>query len=295
MRRLWLVVAVLLVVPASAGAAKKKKPKRKPTPPPRVLVYGGTVGYHHASIEFGNAVLARLARITGRFTVETIDKPAELTPARLAGSDIVLWNSTTGGASPFSDAQEATYMSWVGCGGGHMGVHASTDSYRDWAGWAELTGAFFKVHPLTPTSIADDLTPEHQGWGEPAATILVKDQDSPITAAWRGRDRFVLRDEYYALDRDPAKTITDYRVTLAFGGFSDPLVAALYGSNYAREQPLAWTGSYRGKNRISYTNLGHSPATWNRGDYQDSLIESIAWVGAKRPSASCLRAAGVAR
>ncbi len=222
----------------------------------------------------------------------SIADPAALTPARLAASDIVLWNSTTGAESPFSDAQEAAYMSWVGCGGGHMGVHASTDSYRDWPGWAELTGAFFKIHPLTPTSIADDRRPSTRAGESPAATILVKDQDSPITAPWHGRDRFVLRDEYYALDRDPAKTISDYRVTLAFGGFTDPLVTALYGSNYAREQPLAWTGSYRGKNRISYTNLGHSPATWNRGDFQDSLVESIAWVAAKRPSAPASRPPG---
>lgn len=290
MRALGALLTLALLVPGSAAAAKAKKTP----PPPRVLVYAGTAGYHHASIETGDDTLAYLARMSRRFTVQVITNPADLTPARLAASDIVLWNSTTGANSPFSDAQEKAYMSWVGCGGGHMGVHASIDSYKDWPGWAELTGAFFKIHPITPTSIADDATPEHQGWGEPEATILVKDQTSAITAAWHGRNSFLLHDEFYALDRDPSK-MRDFHLVLAFGGFRDPLVAALYGSMYAREQPLAWTASYRGLNRISYTNLGHSPTTWHRPDFQDSLIEAITWTSARRPSRTCLRAAKVAR
>jgi len=298
MRRLTLSLVVLLglaVAPATGPVeGAKKRKKVTPPPPPRVLVYSGTAGFRHASIPHGNAVLARLSRLTGRYTVQVIEKPEELTAARLVASDIVLWNSTTGAESPFTDAQEASYMSWVECGGGHMGVHASTDSYKDWPGWAELTGAFFKTHPITPTSAADDSAPEHEGWGEPEASVIVKDVSSAITTPWRGRDSFLLRDEFYALDRDPAATISDFRVVLAFGGFTDPVVDLLFGSNYAPEQPLAWTGSYRGRNRISYTNLGHSAGTWDRGDFQDSLLEAITWVGGKRPSLSCLRTAGMA-
>jgi type 1 glutamine amidotransferase len=291
-RILCLCALVLLASSAEAGAAKKKKP-RKPAAA-RVLVYSGTAGFRHNSIPFGNAVIARMGRLTGWFTVQVVEKPEELTKERLVASDIVLWNSTTGAESPFTDAQESAYMTWVGCGGGHMGVHASTDSYRDWPGWAELTGAFFKSHPVTPTSAADDQEPEHEGWGEPEATILVKDHASPVTGPWHAQDSFLLRDEFYALDGDPSKVIKDFRVLLAFGGFTDPAVAATFGSAYAAEQPLAWTGSYRGLNRISYTNLGHSTATWHRPDFQDSLIAAVNWVAAKRPSLTCLRRAGLA-
>jgi type 1 glutamine amidotransferase len=295
-RRIAPILVVLLALGGGAGpaGAAKKRKKVTPPPPPRVLVYSGTAGFRHGSIPHGNAVLARLARITGRYTVELIDEPDELTAARLVASDIVVWNSTTGAESPFTDAQQDAYMAWVACGGGHMGVHASTDSYKDWPGWAKLTGAFFKSHPITPTSAADDSPPEHEGWGEPEARVLVKDASSSITTPWRGRDSFLLRDEFYALDRDPAATIEDFRVVLAFGGFTDPIVSLVFGSAYVPQQPLAWTGSYRGKNRISYTNLGHSAGTWDRGDFQDSLLEAITWVGGKRPDLSCLRAAGLA-
>lgn len=281
-----LIVALVALLAAAPAAEAKRKAKPKP---PRVLVYSGTVGFHHQSIPFGNAVLARLARLTKRYRVSFIEKPEELTAERLAKADVVLWNNTTGAESPFTDEQQAAYVKFVSCGGGHMGVHASADSYKDWPEWAELTGAFFKVHPITPGSIADDQSPEHEGWGEPEATILVKDRTSPITAPWHDVHSFKQHDEFYAWDRDPAATLKDFRPLLAFGGFTDPLVSAQWASNYAAEQPLAWTASFRGLNRIAYTNLGHSASTWHRGDFQDSLVAAIRWVGGKRPKAGCRR------
>lgn len=277
------LLLVLLACLALAGAAEAK-----PKKPPRVLVYSGTIGFRHNSIPFGNAALKRLGRITGRFKVRVIEKPEELTADRLRRTDIVLWNSTTGAESPFTDEQQAAYIRWVSCGGGHIGVHASTDSYKDWAEWEELTGAFFKVHPITPGSISDDSPPEHEGHGEPEATILVKDKTSPITRPWHGVDSFLLHDEFYAFDRDPAQTLAGFKPLLAFGGFTDPAVALAFGSQYAAEQPLAWTGNFRGHNRIFYTNLGHSTATWHRPDFQDSLMAGIAWVAKKRPARACL-------
>ncbi len=271
-RTLRNVVLVVLLVPATAQAAA----------PPRVLVYSGTAGFRHISITHAKDVIGRLAKDTGRFEATFIDQPAQLTKERLAASDIVLWLSSTGAASPFSDDQEQDYVDWVGCGGGHVGVHASADSYKDWPAWLELTGAFFASHPLTPTSAADDRTPESEGWGEPEATILVKHPDDPVNASYPGD--FRQRDEYYAWDRDPAKVIADFAPLLAFGGFTDPTVQAGYGANYAAEQPLAWTGTFRHRGRIYYTNLGHSVVTWDRKDFTGALLNGIAWVAGRRPA-----------
>ena len=257
--------------------------------PPRVLVYSGTAGFRHNSIPYANRVITRLGRLSGRWTAKVIEKPAALTARRLAATDIVLWNSTTGARSPFTGAQERAYMRWVRCGGGHTGVHASTDSYRDWPGWAELTGAFFRTHPGTPGSASDDADPQYEGHGEPEARILVKARSTALTSPWRGTGSFLLREELYAFDRDPAKTIEDFRVLLAFGGYTDPGVAARWDSEFASEQPLAWTGSYRSLNRIYYTNLGHSTLTWYRPDFQDALIAAVRWLAGKRPSRTCLR------
>lgn len=291
-RLMILVLTALLTLAGVAdadAASKKKRKKKRATPPARVLIYSGTIGFRHNSIPHGNAMVARLGRLTGKWTTRVIEKPAELTAERLAATDVVLWHSTTGAESPFTDAQQDAYMKWVGCGGAHAGVHASTDSYKDWEGWKELTGAFFKIHPITPGTLTDDSDPHYEGNGQPEASILVKDGTSPLTSPWHGKDSFLIHDELYAFDSDPSKVIADFRPLLAFGGFTDPADAAAWSSQYADEQPLSWTGSYRGRNRIFYTNLGHSGSTWNRPDFQDALIEGLKFVGAKRPSKTCLR------
>ncbi len=253
-----------------------------------MLVYSGTVGFRHISIDHAKEVIGGLATSTGQFSAEFIDQPAQLTRERLASTDVVLWLHSTGANSPFTDEQERDYVSWVGCGGGHIGVHASADSYKDWPEWLELTGAFFRVHPVTPTSAADDQTPESEGWGEPEANILVKDRASSLTAPWHAADSFTQRDEYYAWDRDPAANIADFHPLLAFGGFTDPAVAVNWDSQYAEQQPLSWTGSFRHKNRIYYTNFGHSVVTWDRADFKTALTAGISWVGEKRPDRACL-------
>ena len=280
MKRSLVLLAAALALPIAEAQAAK--------PPPRVLVYSGTVGFKHASIPVSLRALDRMADRSKKFTVRFIDKPAQLTASRLARADIVLWDNTTGAESPFTPEQEAAYVKWVSCGGGHMGVHASADSYKDWPAWLELTGAFFRIHPITPTSISEGGPPEKQGAGQPEARIVVENRTSRITRPWHDKRQFQMREEYYAFDRDPAETLSDFRPLLAFGGFTEPAVAERWDREYADEQPLAWTASYRGRNRIAYTNLGHSGRTWLRADFQTSLREAIRWVGGKRPRAGCL-------
>jgi uncharacterized protein len=117
-----LAVPALLALPAPSDAARL----------PHVLVYDQTLGFHHQSIEKAEAVMPALAK--GRFTYEITKDPKALNAAKLAKTDVVMWLSNTAAAgrvSPFTDAQEKTYTSWMLCGGGHVGVHAAIDSYDD--------------------------------------------------------------------------------------------------------------------------------------------------------------------
>jgi S-formylglutathione hydrolase FrmB/putative cell wall-binding protein/type 1 glutamine amidotransferase len=261
--------------------------------PPHVTVYSGTAGFRHLSIPHVTEVIADLADRTGAFTVELTEDPAALTPDLLARTDVVLWLSTTGAEAPFDQAQRSAYAGWMACGGAHHGVHASTDSYRDWPEWEEVTGAFFAGHPLTPTSIADDQDPATEGSGEPEAVIGVADPDHPATAPWAGQASFTHRDEYYHYDRDPATTLADFASLLTFGGFTDPAVAAAFGSDYPPDMPVAWTGSFRGANRVFYTNLGHSVIAWDVPAIQAHVVGGITWTAGVRPDPACLAAAGI--
>jgi cytochrome c len=262
---------------------------------PHVLVYSQTLGFRHISIDAAKEELRSLSH-DGRFTVQFSEDPEDLSPGTLARTDVVLWLSNTAPSdrsSPFSDAQEKAYASWMSCGGAHVGVHAAVDSYDDEAfpAYVEANGTMFAGHPLTATSIADDQTRDHEGWGEPEHEILVRDQGSPMTSPWRGEESFMISEELYRLDRDPAKVVTDYRPLLVHGGVIDPqaqVTQHAYPGAYAEDTPMAWTGSYRGKNRTFYTNLGHSVLTWRDGRFQRHLVNGILWAAQKRASQDCL-------
>jgi type 1 glutamine amidotransferase len=280
-----LAVAIVVVASPAASAADV----------PHVLVYSGTLGFRHISITHAKDVVARAAAASGAFTVEFSEDPQVLTAEALERVDAVMWLHTTGRESPFSDEQEAAYVEWMRCGGGHVGIHASADSWKtSWPEWVEVTGAFNAGHPLTATSIADDQFTDPngllvEGWGEPEARLDVVDGAHPATAPWAGSASFTLRDEYYWFDRDPAEVMADYNALLTFGGFTDPVEAAVWGPRFAEDQPLAWTGSLRGRNRTFYTNLGHSVATWNHRPFVDHVVAGLLWTAAAPTPTDCVQ------
>lgn len=289
---LGLVTAATLTATTAVTAVGRERV-------PHVLAYSQTIGFRHISIDVAKAELRSLSH-DGRFTIEFSEDPKDLSPAELATTDVVLWLSNTAASdrsSPFSEGQEKAYASWMSCGGAHVGVHAAVDSYSDAAfpAYVEANGGIFAGHPLTATSIADDQTRGHEGWGEPEHEVLVRDSRSPMTSPWRGQDFFRLNEELYQLDRDPAKVVTDYRPLLVHGEMTDPqgrVTTNAYPGPYAEDAPLAWTGSYRGKNRTFYTNLGHSVQAWRDGRFQRHLVNGILWTAQKQPDRACLRKAG---
>ena len=268
--RVLLATAAALAVGASVVVANQGSAKPD-ADVPHVLVYSQTLGYRHPSIDHAKDVLRRLSG-KGGFTIEFTEDPLALNPATLAGTDVVLWLSNTAAkdrSSPFTDVQEASYARWMSCGGAHIAVHAALDAYSDAAfpAYVEANGAIFAGHPP----------------GEPPVQVLVADRSTPMTAPWRGKASFTLREELYRLDRDPSRG-RDFRLLLAFGGSPDPAARKALPPRL----PLAWTGTYRGKNRTFYTNLGHRPATWDDRSFQQHLVGGITWAAQRRPAPGCL-------
>ena len=270
---------------------------------PHVLVYSRTEGFRHLSIAHAKSVLAREAATSGAFTLEFTEDVGSISAKTLRRTDAVVWLSSTGSASPFSEEQERAYVEWMRCGGGHVGIHASTDSWTDWDEWVEVTGAFIAGHPLTAGSIGDEpfqdpdgavdlghTAFEHgivEGSQEPEATINVAARRHPTTAPWKGQGRFDHHDEYYYFDRNPADVMTDFEPLLTFGGFTNPAEAAMWGSRYPEDMPVAWAGSYHGRNRTFYTNLGHGIDTWNWQPFVDHVVAGIAWTIDARTPTGC--------
>ena len=195
----WALFCALLVAESASAQG------------PRVLVYSGTFGFRHGSIDTANAEIQEIAD-TGAFTVEFTEDPAEFTPALYANFDVIFWQNTTG-EIPLTADQKADYLQFHLCGGGYMGAHASTDANYEWADYGELVGAYFFQHPHLGYCQGDLLAPEFPCEGDanddiPAfvggdATLIVEDQAHPATAPWHGSPSFRWADEYYLFrDRD---------------------------------------------------------------------------------------------
>src|SRR4051794_31814215 len=281
-------VATFVLVPTTSAA---------PPPPPRanLLLLNFSLGFHHLSIPHGTEVLAQALAREG-YHVTVSGDPKDLTAARLADTDAVVWLSTTGsGAAPFSAQVKKSFEDWMRCGGGNVGIHAVAGPlFTGWPAWSKIWGATEGGEPLTETSVADDDTARYEGWGQFDVTVKVDDHRSPATSPWHDVTTFNARDEWYHWASDPSKVVPDYHQLLGFDGFTDPRTALQFaGSGYWFDMPVAFTGSFAHTNRDFYTNLGHSTTMFDDPSYVTHVLGGTGWVTQVRPDAGCLAAHGM--
>ena len=278
----------VLFAATAMGSYASAKPRKDV---PHVWVYSGTQNFRHASIPHAADTLQKWADETGAFTVEFTEDPGALTADMLKRTDITLFlspsgivNSDNSENAPFTPKQRKLFERWISCGGGFVGVHQATDSYDDWPAWDELVGAKFNRHQMTGGSASLGIVPDGD-----EAVIYVNDQKHPTTKPWHGQESFEMNEEWYAwLDgKTPDKMTSDFNQLLGFGTFTNPLSEAFWGADYDENQALAWTSTYRGKNRSFYTNLGHSEGTWDLPEMKEHIVNGITWVSKVGPGDTC--------
>ncbi|AXV05351.1 Cytochrome c551/c552 [Euzebya pacifica] len=265
-RRALLVLAMCMATLASAVA-----PVAADTDPPHLWVFSRTDGFRHGSIEHSQQVITDLAASTGAFTVEFSEDTADLTTALLDRTDAILFANTTG-EHPFSEAQKAMFVDWLLDGGGFMGIHAAADTNYQWPEYQELVGAAFESHPHNGNQMGGFLLDR--------ATVQIEDTTHPITAAWDGAEEFQMREEYYRWRQNPRGT-QDVHVLLSLDETSTYTGFGQLGAispAYDDDQPLEWTKSFRGANRVWYTNLGHYEGTYGDPQWQTHFVAAVQWV-----------------
>jgi len=249
-----MVVAVLLVGCGHASAPVPPAAATAPTPvapgvaPVRVLMITATAAFRHDSIPAARAAVASLASATGAFTVAATEDLAEVSSARLASIDVLMFALTTGELA-FADGQKAAIASFVAGGGGFIGIHSAADTLYQWPDYGRLVGAYFKEHPWTQT-----------------ASVVVEDRGHPATAA--AATPFRILEEFYTFQRNPRGSV-DVFLSL------DPRSVGADG-----DYPLAWAQSV-GRGRSYYNALGHFDATWNDPWFQRQLTAAIQWTAGR--------------
>ena len=250
MRRLWRCLALMPLALACSATGAPAPSTTAPTPteaPVRVLMLTATAGFRHESIPTARQVIADLAPSSG-FTVAATETLADITPTRLASTDVLMF-ALTSGELAFDAAQKAAIVAFVNDGGGFIGVHSASDTLYEWPDYGRLVGAYFKEHPWTTD-----------------ATVSVEDRAHPITAGLGGS--FRLNEEFYTFRTNPRAST---HVLLS-------LDAASVGA--AGDFPLAWTQTI-GRGRCYYNALGHFESTWREGLFQRQMVNAIRWTAGR--------------
>jgi type 1 glutamine amidotransferase len=207
-----------------------------------------TAGFRHDSIPAARQALQTIAAQSGEISVVTTEDLSELSAARLASLDVLMF-ALTSGELALDATQKSAIVEFIDGGGGFIGVHSAADTLYEWPDYGRLIGAYFKEHPWTQEAV-----------------VSVEDRAHPASADLAPSIR--LLEEFYIFRTDPRLS---GHVLLAL----DPSSVGAAG-----DFPLAWSQSI-GRGRSYYNALGHFPQTWADVRFQTMLRNAIRWVGAR--------------
>lgn len=234
------------VAPDKTAKIDAALPAKTPAPVGKkhqVLVFTRTAGFRHSSIPVGVEAMKRLGEKTGLFASTHTEDPAAFEADSLKKFDAIIMLNTTNevfatGDKAAEERLKANLLEFVSSGKGIIGIHAATDTYKDWKEYNEMMGGAFVKHPWN----AGD-------------TVKVKNLDPkhPVNAAFKGGG-LTLKDEIYKFRNDTASA-SDRRMLLAL----DPS-----GTDMTKDKedlrplyPIAWLDTW-GKGRVFYCSLGHN-------------------------------------
>lgn len=234
----WLRLSAILIVsfaviistslPSNGNAEVPKKPIR-------VLFVTG--GEFHDWVNLP-PILIKPMEGSGDFEVTLTQDRDALIAQRIRGFDIVAFY-TQGGE--ITQQQKDGLLSFVRRGGGFVGIHGATATWKtsdDY--WSLVAGRF-------------------DGHGKKRAfDVLITDKTNPIT---RGIKKLSVVDEDYGHVFYPGDSFH---------------VLALREGKY----PAIWTRMY-GKGRVFVNVLGHDSKTWNDPDFQRINLRAMYWAAGR--------------
>ena len=218
-----------------------------------VLVFHKTNGYRHGSISNGISMIEDLGQANGWTTSNTTDA-GQFTTANLSNYDVVVWCNTSGDGL-LNANQKVAFQNFIQGGGGFVGIHAATDTYRDksWSWYNDLVGAIVQTGP-NHTSNNFNGTMDVVGSHE-----IV----SHLGTTWSKGEEYY----YWKLNGG-----------YVYSGNVDLLqVQSTGNTTYDEARPVTWYKEYDG-GRSFYTALGHNGSDYDSNEkFREMMRKAILW------------------
>jgi len=201
-----------------------------------LYVYGGP-DFHPT--EPAGKILETLLKSDGRFELEKSNNLDVFTnlPSRNYSAVVVY---TTGFYNDLTPEREKGLLEFIQKGGGFVGIHSATDSFRSSRAYIDMIGGEFLTHP-----------PQQE------FKVFIAEREHYLTI--RMPDFDIYDEMYHLQNYDPSKV---------------KLLA--YTIWQGKQMPMAYAREY-GKGRVVYLANGHSLQVWNHPEFQKLLIRAIAW------------------
>jgi type 1 glutamine amidotransferase len=233
MKKLILICTVLSGVIAGAGVLGAADANEKIKV--MFLRGGGVHDWRNCT-----PILASVLEKTNDFEITFTENLDDL-KERIKQYDIII-QYTTG--MQLAKEQEKGLCDFIQNGGGYVGIHSASDSFKNADRYWEMLGGRFAGH----------------GGGK--FMVHIYDRDHVIT---KGMRDFEIQDETYA---------HNYH--------RNAQMRSLTRMNRGKErQSMSWVSSY-GKGRVFYTGNGHGREAWTNPHFQRLVVRATYWAAVRK-------------
>ncbi len=211
----------------------------------QVLVFSKTQAFRHASIPEGKLAMLKLG-LENKWAVDTTEDASLFTAGNLKKYNTIVFLNTTGDV--LNEEQQIAFQNYIRGGGSFVGIHAASDTEKDWPWYNNLVGAYFKGHPK----------PQN-------ARYNVVDKSFPAVSFMPDTiNRMEEIYNFYNLKKELVKVV----MTVDEASYT--------GGNMGAYHPIAWYHTYDG-GKSFYTAWGHHPETFKEELFLKHITAAIDW------------------
>ena len=218
---------------------------RKISLQPNILVFTATKGFRHKSVTDGKMALLKIGA-EKHWLVDTTEDASVFDFAHLKTYNALVFINTTGDI--LNDGQQEAFKQYIQAGGGFVGIHAATDTEKEWPWYNNLVGAIFADHPKPQEALYNVVNKMHPGVSFMPDTLR-------------------RMEEIYNF-KSFKKEQVNVLITVDEKSYT--------GGKMGDYHPIAWYHKYDG-GKAFYTEWGHFPEAFTEPLFLKHITAAIEW------------------